>query len=242
MRSLLFVALTIGGCSTDPDPGPAYEYAYSYTLDLHRYEPGDRLLPQQPLTLLIDGVPRSHAEYHFASLDEAAAASIDVQLVFATEVITTYKPPLSTTDCRSPGDAVAEAAPPIVVRDNSCVLDQGEIRGMSRSFQSASRGCLGDGFCAPYCLTRSAYPNGCAESERCTSRITHFDPIFSRLRCAPIGPRQLGDACTYTADEAGAYDDCGRDLLCVDGFCRQVCFDDDCVYVSGHSSDLRVRL
>lgn len=69
-----------------------------------------------------------------------------------------------------------------------------------------------------------------------------MDPVFSRLDCVPVGPKQLGEACSYITDDHGAYDDCGRDLLCVAGVCRAVCDESDCVYVPGHASALRVRM
>jgi len=41
--------------------------------------------------------------------------------------------------------------------------------------------------------------------------------------CAPIGPKQHGDACTIVPDPAGAYDDCGAGQFCYQGTCHKLC-------------------
>lgn len=97
---------------------------YTYEVIVNRMEPANRPPPEQPLTLLIDGIARNHATFSFPTREEATHVT------------------------------------------------------------------------------------------RCSSRLTHMDPIFSRLDCVPVGPKQVGDSCSYITEERGAYDDCGA-ICCV---------------------------
>jgi hypothetical protein len=54
-------------------------------------------------------------------------------------------------------------------------------------------------------------------------------PVFTHMRCTSIGPKQAGDACSFTPDPDGAYDDCGTDLICYEGTCHARCYVTPCM-------------
>jgi hypothetical protein len=226
VRAATVVAIALScACSADVD----------YSIGVRRSERADRPVPAQPLTVLIDGVARDRVTYSFGSSDEAAATTVVLELAFGDDVVAAYPHKIGRSEC---GDEPWFGT--IEIGESFCQYDNGELRFASRRTEGTSSTCIGDGFCLPQCSVYSESVS-CGDG-RCTSRITHFDPIFSRLACAPTGPKQLGDVCTYINDDAGAFDDCGRGLLCVEGICRQICGDSDCVYVAGHASELRVRM
>ena len=118
-----------------------------------------------------------------------------------------------------------------------CMYESGDIRFGSNQATATGGLCVGDGFCRPDCP--------CTTQERCTSRVVSTAPFVSHLGCAPVGPRAVGESCALIADPEGAYDDCGADLLCVSGTCRQRCIADGsscaaCEYVEGHAPELRI--
>jgi len=96
-------------------------------------------------------------------------------------------------------------------------LDSGDLRPGSSDVDCTDGGFAGDSFGYPDC--------SCGSDQRCEPRITLDSPKFTRLSCAPIGPKLDGDACSFTADPAGAYDDCGSGLLCYEGTCHLLCSD-----------------
>lgn len=217
--------LALCACSADVD----------YKVYVSRSERFDRPPPEDTFSVLIDGVARDVAAFRYESTEEAASSTVEIQLRYENDVIAIYSTRIGRIEC---GDEPLLGT--IEVGDSYCQKDNGELRFGSRRIEGTSESCIGDGFCLPLCSVLSE--SGSCGDERCTSRILHFDPVFSRLDCAPAGPKQLGEPCAYVDDADGAYDDCGRGLLCVEGACRAVCSDNDCVYVAGHASELRVRL
>jgi hypothetical protein len=101
-------------------------------------------------------------------------------------------------------------------------LDSGDVRPYGATIVSqlgdVHEGCAEDGFGYPDC--------NCGAGEHCEPRVELDSPRFTRLACAPIGPKQHGDACTFTADPTGAYDDCGASMFCFQGTCHTMCLID----------------
>jgi hypothetical protein len=115
-----------------------------------------------------------------------------------------------------------------------CAYWSGDLRlGIARG-ADGSWACGSDDTCRPACGPHAP----CAAGERCTSRTTSLAPLASHLACAPVGPKQLGEACALVDDPGGAYDDCGAGLLCVDGACRAVC--EQGRYLPGQPPELRL--
>ena len=53
------------------------------------------------------------------------------------------------------------------------------------------------------------------------------------MSCAPIGPKHDDEACSFTQDRGGAYDDCGANLMCFQGTCHLMCSDIPTIRVLG---------
>ena len=67
--------------------------------------------------------------------------------------------------------------------------------------------------------------------------------MSTHMACAPTGPK-VGEACSFTADPAGAYDDCGDGLLCILGVCERFCTEQECAghrcdYLAGQPPEMR---
>ena len=97
-------------------------------------------------------------------------------------------------------------------------LDSGDLRPAATDVVCTDGGFAGDSLGWPNC--------SCAADEHCEPRITLDSPRFTRLACAPSGPKLDGDACSFTPDAAGAYDDCGSGLFCWNGTCHGMCMRD----------------
>ena len=150
----------------------------------------------------IDGVATNKVEITYDSADDAIGESFLVELRYGERAVAQFRATLSETSCLGRVDN------PSRYRLSLCSYASGDLRFQSDSAFSDSRSCIGDGFCHAIC--------SCG-LDRCTSRITSREPFASHLGCAPVGPKALGEACALIADADGDYDDCGSNLLCVDG-------------------------
>lgn len=204
MRSVALVLLI--ACSSDshvmPDARPPTPIAYALSSSLG----GTRTdLPQ----VFIDGVAEEVLHQTYPDLTSADGFHHTVELRYGDHVLASYDTTTDTSDCTSHvgGDVTG-------VTVDLLPLDSGDIRYFGDSITTAMGGCIGDGSAAPACY---------CPAERCAPRITLAEPLFSRMACAPIGPRAAGDPCTLIDSSDGAYDDCGTDLVCYQGTCRAFC-------------------
>jgi hypothetical protein len=162
-------------------------------------------LPQ----VFIDHVATALLHQTYPDLETASGFHHLVELRYADHVLATYDTSTDTTDCTT---HVAGAVASVTV--DLVALDSGDIRYYGDSIITSSAVCAGDGSGAAACY---------CPGERCAPRITLADPLFSRMACAPIGPKAAGDPCTLIDDPAGAYDDCGESLFCLAGTCTAFC-------------------
>ncbi len=72
------------------------------------------------------------------------------------------------------------------------------------------------------CGCNAVANTGCNAGEKCSFVAAGFDPLWGCTTCLPDGARVEGQACTSpTSVDSG--DDCIGGLLCVDGYCTEVC-------------------
>lgn len=209
-------------------------------LQLFPDEPSDR--PARPIAPVayIDGVATQRADFHYDDGDAAFAVSHVAELRFGATVVASIDLTLVPHGCLDPVNDPGVTS----YTASICLYESGDLR-----FGSAeSRGdtvCVGDGFCTPACAPGGP-SDGCGAGTHCTARASSMTPFASHLGCAPLGGKQLGDPCAFTADPAGAYDDCAAGLVCVDGACRATCAASPtcatCAYVDGYPPELRACL
>lgn len=99
--------------------------------------------------------------------------------------------------------------------DSLFALDSGDLRPGSTTLRGISWGCVGDGFGIAGCWQGT--------DRRCAPVIELAMPLFTRLDWVPAGPKLHGDACSFTPDPNGAYDDCAAGLFCYQGTCHTLC-------------------
>jgi len=193
-------------------PGPV-----TYRLSVGWAEPMSRPQPSSLPTIFIDGVARDQISEIYARREDTVDVKHVIELRAGDAVLRTrtWGIDQSCLDQVEPTDTATE------VEEGACAYWSGDLRFGGVSVQSDRGFCVGDGFCIPDCGGQFGFP--CPDAERCTSRASSTVPLASHLACAPVGPKQLGEACALIADAKGALDDCGKDLLCVDGTCRSVC-------------------
>lgn len=193
------------GSHVAPDAPPAEPIAYALSVDLSGTRPD---LPQ----VFIDGVATALLHQTYPDVSSADGFRHTVELRYADHVLASYVSSTDTTDCTThQGGAVTS------VTVDLFALDSGDIRYFGDDIVTSSGGCAGDGSGAAACY---------CPGERCAPRVTLADPLFTRMACAPIGRNGSGDPCTLTDDPAGAYDDCGENLVCIAGTCMPFCSSD----------------
>jgi hypothetical protein len=240
MRSLAVVML-MAGCGDNrsiPAHGDAGTgdagLSFTYRLRLVASEPADRAPTDPKPVAMIDGIASDELVQGYPDLAAAVADVHHVELRQGATVIASRDIGPSAATCMPNGTITAYT-------QGICEFDSGDLRFGSETVTGNGGTCVGDGFCAPAC--------NCGPTERCTSRIVLETPLSSHLGCAPVGPRTVGQPCALVADPAGAYDDCGADLLCVGGTCQPTCdprmgshpcATGTCTFVPGHAPDLGV--
>ena len=216
IRAFAVLAVAMAACSTDAAHS-SFEYQlYAGVTRL------DAALPEQMPTVYIDDIP---TDILTASYDSFGATH-RLELRYGTTVIDRFDLTVAS--------ACPDLAGPIdSVHDSLCVFPTGELRFAGQHAQADTGSCSADSFCAPRCRT-----NGCAKGEHCTARITSSAPLATKLACAPYGTAGPGAACTLIDDLDGAYSDCAKDLLCLDGTCTAVV--DSGHEVPGYPPELRI--
>ncbi|MBV8755966.1 MAG: hypothetical protein JO257_01745, partial [Deltaproteobacteria bacterium] len=96
-------------------------------------------------------------------------------------------------------------------------LDSGDVRALGDEIRGPTWACSGDAFGVAGCWLGVA--------DRCAPVVELASPLFTRLAWVPAGPKQHGDACSFTSYPDGAYDDCGNGLFCYQGTCHTLCAD-----------------
>lgn len=197
-----------GGTAVPPDASPP-------TID-YRLSLGWRVPRRDvPVTIWIDGTQA--LEIH-ETYDRAQARSVvhhTVELRYQDTVI--YRRDVATTlaPCNNgSGDVLSYS-------EGIYELDSGDLRAGGADIISQVNGveghCIADSFDRADCWPTT-------DSMRCAPVIELDAPRFTRLAWVPPGTKQKGDACTFTPDPGGAYDDCGKDLFCYQGTCHGLCF------------------
>jgi hypothetical protein len=195
MRWAVLVAVAACGDNrfTPADAPPPLDYKISVSTTMPRRADAP--------TVYIDGVP--------SLLIESTEAVHHIELRYAEHVLFAMETSSTPQDCPQ---ATGRLVSVVVDLEED---DSGDLRLYSEAETFENGGCLGDAFALPRC--------GCAATERCMPRIALADPLFTHLDCAPIGPKQHGDACLLVPDPAGDYDDCGAGLFCYQGTCHLLC-------------------
>lgn len=247
MRGCWLVIAVLAACGGDaphatppPDAAPPGPTAMTYRFSIFPAEPQDRPAAATPPTAYIDGHAMQELDLTFP--DEAAALGTShvAELRYGSLVVASYTVTLGDAgSCLDPTTAGT-----VTEYDQSlCAYDSGDLRfggdhSTVTTTPSSGGVCTGDGFCAPDC--------NCSAGQRCTERVVSTSPWFSHLGCAPIGTKPAGAACTFTADPAGAYDDCAGGLACVAGTCQPTCSPQapcatgTCGYVPGYPPEIMV--
>jgi hypothetical protein len=159
-------------------------------------------------TVFIDGVATMMIDEHYATF--SGPIRHEIELRYADQVLA------HTFTSDSPGDC----GPPDVawtsIDEGVGALASGDLRAGGAEWRGDDgQVCSADGFGLPHC--------SCQPTERCAPRVIRAQPLFTQMACAPIGPKAAGDPCTLTDDPAGAYDDCGEQLVCIAGTCTPFC-------------------
>jgi hypothetical protein len=64
---------------------------------------------------------------------------------------------------------------------------------------------------------------GCYAGERCTWVQDALNASSGHPGCVPDGVTQTGQACSYTSQTGGYYDDCAKRNACSQGVCELIC-------------------
>jgi hypothetical protein len=230
MRAALVIAVV--GCGKHP-PLPDAAVPMAYELILGANEPFDRPAPAIAPVAYIDGVATTDLKLSYPDMASAVGATHRAELRYGDVVVAALTVTiLANGGCAQQLQGVSSYVEAV------CSYDSGDIRLGGVEAHAANGVCSGDSFCAPRC--------NCSSGQHCTALVALTSPFASHAGCAPIGAKQLGNACAYTADPNGAYDDCATGLVCVAGSCQQTCGTfggttcATCGYVPGYPPELKV--
>jgi hypothetical protein len=204
-------------------------------IDARPSEPWNRPPHDPRPATYINGVETESLEIVYDSVSAAIGTSHLVELRHGEVVIASRDYTVRRSSCFDEVGRVTELGA------SFCTFDSGDVRSAGDLINGTSGTCIGDAFCLAACRIF-----GCEPGMRCASLIALAEPLASRLACVPIGPAQLEQACRVVDGGDGAYDDCGLDLVCVEGLCRARCgptygtCDDDCSWIPGHPPEVRV--
>jgi hypothetical protein len=196
-----------GGTSTDES------VTYVVNTSVNNYY--GRPASDDPPLVYIDGVQTDAREETFADTAALDAAPRLVELRYHDAVVATlYRDPVP--DCGSNGPLVTWRKNVVVYANG--YLDE-ELDDIECATSEPNAGVTG-GYNPAEGYDCS---DACGSGEQCSLRASLVEPLFSTAQCAPIGPRQLDEPCSWIADPGGAYSDCGEGLLCAYGTCHARC-------------------
>lgn len=181
----------------DGSQGPI-DYALNVGFDGTRAD-----MPQ----VFIDGVESTSFQHVYPGF--TVPIHHDIELRYAGQVLARMPASAAPGDC-GPPDAVWSS-----ISQGVAALVSGDLRYEGDHWQGDGQSCIGDGFELAHC--------GCQPNERCAPRVVRAQPLFTQMACVPIGSNGSGAPCTLIDDPAGAYDDCGENLVCVAGRCTPFC-------------------
>jgi hypothetical protein len=238
-------AIALAGCSehgTVPADATFVPGPITYQLQVGWAEPRDRTRPSMLPVVFIDGIARSAVTEIYAHREDTLHRTHVVELRAGDAVLRTRTVEIDQA-CL---DQVEPSENSTDVLEGTCAYWSGDLRTGGVQVSSDRGFCIGEGMCSAECGGPFSFSN-CPDGQRCSSRATSTAPFASHLACAPIGPKQRGEACALIADPKGAYDDCGKDLLCVGGTCQTVCSpvacmntSTGCQYVPGQPPELQL--
>jgi hypothetical protein len=157
--------------------------------------------------VFIDGVQTAKLQRTYEGFTDPIQH--DIELRYADHVLARMPVGAAAGDC-GPPDATW-----LTISQSVEALVSGDLRYIGDEWRGDGHACTGDGFGIAHC--------GCQATERCGPLVTLADPLFTRMTCMPIGPKQINEACSFTSGPDGAYDDCGADLVCYQGTCHALC-------------------
>jgi hypothetical protein len=166
----------------------------------------DSTRPDMP-QVFIDGVEMTTYQHVYPGFTQPIQH--EVELRYADQVLARMPASAAPGDC-GPPDAVWST-----ITQGIQAVVSGDLRYEGDQWSGDGGVCVGDGFGVNHC-------GGCP-GQRCAPRIIRAQPLFTQMACAPIGSAGSGDPCTLTDDPAGAYDDCGENLVCIAGTCTPFC-------------------
>ena len=197
MRLAVVVLLAACG-SAPPAPDAALPSTFTYHFRVGMEDPGRNL----GLVVLIDGVATTDISATYDASQMGTVLRHHVELRYQDTV-------LATLDGRDVLTCTPFGGSLISYDDGNSELDSGDLRFGATDVDCTDGAFASDSFGNPNC--------NCGSDQRCTPRITLASPRFTRMSCAPIGPKHDGEACSFTQDPGGAYDDCGANLMCFQG-------------------------
>jgi hypothetical protein len=243
VRALWITTLVAGftGCAADDAADGAGDGPLSYTVTAFWVAPMGAPAAEPKPVVYIDGVQAESVTYEYPSTASAKQAVHTIELRHGDQVVFSQSAPGADHHC------LKYVGLATTTQQSWCAYANGDLRfGSDQAHGTTGEGCVGDGFCRPWCFPPAMY---CEADERCTSIYTSLDPLASHLGCAPAGARSAGDTCTLVVDAAGMHDDCAAGLLCVEGTCRQTCLPGSmelpagctaCSFVAGHAPELGI--
>lgn len=172
-------------------------------------------LPDPHPTIYIDGAAREELDIDYSSAASATDDAHLVELRYGGLVVASR-----TLRIGSQASCLADVPDASEASVGLCAIPTGELRFLGEDAWSETGSCNGDAFCPAACVP--AMNVGCSGT-RCTSIYASLDPVAAHLGCAPAGPKLAGEACSLMTSYAGIHDNCGSQLVCVEGTCRQAC-------------------
>ena len=161
------------------------------------------------LSAWIDGAPTSDVHETYDRSQAGITVHHTAELRYQDTVIVRRE----VSDTLSPCNG--DETDLVSYEDSLIALDSGDLRYGGTTLRGISWGCVGDTFGIAACWQGT--------SRRCAPVIELATPLFTRLDWVPAGPKLHGDACAFTPDPNGAYDDCAAGLFCYQGTCHTIC-------------------
>jgi hypothetical protein len=230
VRALSLACLFVSACTT--------QEGFVYTVSTGVDDLPGRPAPAMPPHVFINGARVDSFTATYPDVATLQRSSPLVELRYEDTVLAAYAPGPDVVDpCGGEAGQLVGYETDLWIRQNGDIGYSDDRQDCTNGGGGGDGGSIDTSFC----------PSECGSGSHCTLRAKLLEPLFSDVGCAPIGPKQAGGACSYIADPAGAYSDCGEGLLCVGGTCRVRCPDDPakitcgaCEYIEGMPLEITV--